>query len=57
MDKIDAFLEEIGWCLECYSPFEISHPDGSFASGLAANYLLDGLKADYPEEWESAGLT
>lgn len=56
MDKIEKFLENIGWCLECHSPFEISHPDGSFARGAAADYLLNGLKEDYLEEWESVGL-
>ena len=48
MDKeLEAFLEKLGWTIECWSPYEISHTDGSFASGQAANYLVDGLKQDY----------
>ena len=31
---MDEFLTEHGWTLECKSPLEISHEDGSFATGL-----------------------
>lgn len=38
-------LEDNGWIVECYSPFEIRYHDGgAFASGLAANIVLDDLK-------------
>lgn len=39
-----ALLEANGWEVECESPFEIRTKDGSFASGEAANMVLDGLK-------------
>jgi hypothetical protein len=29
-------LEKNGWTVECESPFEIRHEDGSFATGQAA---------------------
>lgn len=33
-----------GWVIECESPLEIRHTDGSFATGQAARLVLDGLK-------------
>ena len=40
-------LEENGWDVECHSPFEIRFQDGgAFASGLAAQIVLDDLKTD-----------
>lgn len=45
-DKAIAELEEDGWTIECESPLEIRHKDGSFATQGAANilvqYYLDG---------------
>jgi len=41
-----ALLEANGWEVECHSPFEIRTKDGSFASGEAANMVLDCLKYD-----------
>lgn len=38
-------LEENGWVVECHSPFEIRFEDGgAFATGLAAQIVLDDLK-------------
>ena len=38
-------LEENGWQVECHSPFEIRFEDGgAFATGLAAQIVLDDLK-------------
>ena len=38
-------LEENGWVVECESPFEIRYEDGgAFATGLAAQIVLDDLK-------------
>ena len=38
-------LEENGWRVECHSPFEIRFEDGgAFATGLAAQIVLDDLK-------------
>lgn len=39
-------LEQHGWVLECESPFEIRHTDGSFATGYAAELILQLLKAE-----------
>jgi len=40
-------LEEQGWTIDCQSPFEISHRDGSSATGSAANMVVDALRAEY----------
>jgi hypothetical protein len=37
-------LEIYDWVIECESPFEIRHEDGSFATGQAASIVLDYLK-------------
>ena len=38
-------LEENDWIVECESPFEIRYSDGgAFATGLAAQIVLDDLK-------------
>ena len=35
-----------GWEIECHSPFEIRHEDGSFATGQAADIVLSSLKEE-----------
>jgi len=41
MCQEDAILlERYGWIVECESPFEIRHEDGSFATGQAATTVL-----------------
>ena len=50
MDEIDKILKHYGWQVICESPFEISHNDGSFASGQAARYLIDSLNEEYEIE-------
>ncbi len=48
MKNEDALmLEHYGWSVECQSPFEIRHGDGSFATGQAANIVLLALKGDW----------
>lgn len=42
MDK--ELLEADGWTVECESPFEISNPDGSRATGRGAQYVLEFLR-------------
>jgi len=37
-------LEKMGWTVECESPFEIRHEDGSFASGQAARLVTECLR-------------
>lgn len=47
MDKKDEMLLKAeGWELECESPFEIRHEDGSFASGQAAQIVLSVLREE-----------
>jgi len=47
-------LEKYGWSLNCESPFEISHDDGSFARHLPARLLIDHLREEELEELEEA---
>ena len=42
----DKILKKNGWVVECESPLEIRHTDGSFASGIAAQYAIDGIMKD-----------
>lgn len=37
--KQQKLLERNGWTVECESPFEIRHKDGSFAKGQAADIV------------------
>lgn len=41
----EALLERLGWVVECKSPFEIRHTDGSFATLNAAEIVLLAAKA------------
>lgn len=43
----NELLKINGWDIECESPFEIRHEDGSFATGQAANIVLDYLKPKF----------
>jgi hypothetical protein len=51
-DRDEAFLESLGWTVECHSPFEIRHQDGSFATMQAAQMTLMVLKSDAAAEAE-----
>jgi hypothetical protein len=42
----EKLLKENGWVVECFSPLEISHEDGSFASGSAAKILISQLQEE-----------
>ena len=45
MHKIhEEHLESLGWIMECESPLEIRHEDGSFATGRAAQHILDDIR-------------
>lgn len=44
-EKTEALLAGAGWEVECWSPFEIRHEDGSFARGSAAQAVVDALQA------------
>lgn len=45
-----TFLEKRGWTVECQSPLEIRHEDGSFATLNAAKIVLLWLKENPDEE-------
>ena len=47
-DQEELILEEMGWTIECHSPFEIRHEDGSFASMQAAYMVVPEII----EEWK-----
>lgn len=38
---MEKFLAENGWVIECESPLEIRHNDGSFASNNAAKIVVE----------------
>lgn len=42
----EQVLIHYGWTLECESPYEIRHEDGSFATGQAARIVIDALKQE-----------
>jgi hypothetical protein len=43
----EMMLNDMGWTVNCHSPFEIQHIDGSFASGQAAFMCIQPIY----EEW------
>lgn len=49
-DKDKTVLAHYGWVVECESPVEIRHPDGSFATRQAAEYVLLCLGEEYSEQ-------
>lgn len=49
--KTEKILDELGWSVDCESPLELSHEDGSSATGQAADYLVGSLMEEY--EWEN----
>ena len=45
--KLEEYIEREGWIVECESPLELRHNEsGSFASGVAADIVLDDLDYD-----------
>ena len=53
-ERDEKMLGLNGWTVECYSPFEIRHEDGSFATGQAAHmvvaYLWDDEETERPKD-------
>lgn len=48
MDEKDVSLLELyGWEIECESPFEIRHKDGSFATRQVADIILQYIKDEF----------
>lgn len=54
MEKLLTTDEEIlryfGWEETCKSPHELTHLDGSFASGQATSCVLNSLRVEYISE-------
>lgn len=48
----DKILEHYGWSLDCESPLEVSHKDGSTARHLPAKLLIEHLRETFEEEME-----
>lgn len=44
--KDESLLKAAGWTLECDSPFEVRHRDGSFASGQAARLVMEAVRTE-----------
>lgn len=40
-------LNKLGWSVVCESPHELQHEDGSFASGQAANIVVEELTRNF----------
>lgn len=50
--EFQKYLEDNGWVIECESPLEVRHSEGSFATLYAAKVLLGELHEQYKEEKE-----
>lgn len=48
--KDEEILKYYGWDIECQCPYELRHPDGSFASGNAAIRVISSLREDWLQE-------
>lgn len=49
-ENFQKYLEDNQWVIECESPLEVRHNEGSFATNFAARVLLDELYSQYKEE-------
>jgi hypothetical protein len=44
LSKIEKdVIERLDWSIDCFSPLEISNKDGAFATGEAAQIVIDYL--------------
>ena len=43
--ECDKMLKKHGWTVECQSPFEMRHEDGSVATGQAASLVWESVHA------------
>lgn len=48
--KDKEILEYYGWEIICQCPYELTHPDGSFASGNAAIRVIASLREEWMQE-------
>jgi len=44
--ELTEYLKEEGWTIHSFSPLEISHADGSMATGLAARMVISYLERE-----------
>jgi len=54
--ETEALLSAEGWAVECWSPLEIRHEDGSFATNQAARAVIDSLAGEAKLAALQAGL-
>jgi len=45
--ETEQILSFEGWVVECYSPLEICHEDGSFATLNAAKIVIEQIVNEY----------
>ena len=55
--EIEQLLEKEGWTVQCYSPLEIEHENGSFASLNAAEMVIQYLRDQEAEARAFIALT
>lgn len=48
----EEILDRCGWSLDCQSPLNISHTDGTMATNYAAQVMIDYLRDEFEEERE-----
>jgi hypothetical protein len=48
--NFQKYLEDNNWIVECESPLEVRHSEGSFATNYAAQVLLNELHSQYKDE-------
>lgn len=39
--ELKEYLKDEGWTIECETPLEVHHEDGSSATGLGASIVVD----------------
>lgn len=52
MEINEKILDQLGWIVECESPLEISHIDGSTATGWAAEIVIQELHENFEDYLE-----
>lgn len=52
MEDIEPILKRFGWTVECESPLEIRHKDGSFASNQAAKIVIEDVLTEDKDAYE-----
>jgi hypothetical protein len=52
--QLEQYIESQGWMIECESPLEIRHDDGSFATQAAAKAVIAQLQEEFEAEDHTA---